>query len=112
MTIHERIKEVRLIIGFTQSKFAERIAISTSYLAEIEHATKAVNDRIIKLVVAEFDVNGNWLRTGEGEMFNNDIDILVNTVVSLFKSLNAQFQQCAVHQLEELVSLHEKNKKL
>ena len=106
MSINERIKEVRGRIGLTQSKFAERIAISTSYLGEIELSTKVANERVIRLVVAEFNVNDHWLRSGEGEMFSPDVDTQAIKVLSLFKSLDQKFKSYALDQLEGLSDLH------
>jgi len=62
MTIHERIKETRRFLGLTQEKYSERLAISISYLSEMERAVTSVNDRTIRLINAEFGVNEHWLR--------------------------------------------------
>ena len=106
MVICDRIKEVRKVIGLTQAKFAEQIAISASYLAELEHSTKTVNERILRLIVGEFNVNEHWLRTGDGEMFNPDVDAKIVRVVSLYRSLDKPFQECALIQLEGLTKLY------
>ena len=106
VSINERIKDVRGTIGFTQSKFAERIAISTSYLGEIELNVKVANERVIRLIVAEFNVNESWLRTGEGDMFSQDVDAHVAKIISLFKSLDQQFQLFVLNQLEGIVEFH------
>ena len=108
MQINKRIRETRMTIGMTQAKFAERIAISAGYLAEIEHNKKPANERIVRLLTAEFSVNDDWLRTGEGSMFNEGTDNQTAKLVSLFKSLNPQFKECALNQLEELADLHGK----
>jgi len=106
MLVNERIKAIRKSIGITQSKFAERIAISTSYMAEIEHGVKTANERVIRLLVAEFNINEHWLRFGDGDMFNHGMDSLVAKTLSLLKSLDPKFQECAIKQLEELVYLY------
>ena len=105
MTTHERIKEIRKAVGLTQSKFADSIAISLSYLAEIEYGNKPISDRIIKLISAEFNVNDQWLRTGEGSMFNEDIDVEISKLISMFKSLNQPFKECALNQMRELTKI-------
>lgn len=69
MTIGERIKLVRKEHGLTQEKFAERIHTSRSNLGNIETDTFAIQDRIKYEICREFDVNREWLDTGEGEMF-------------------------------------------
>lgn len=105
MPINKRIKEVRTALGITQTKFAERIAISASYLAEIEHNNKGATERVIRLLSAEFNVSDHWLRTGEGSMFNDEVDIQTAKIISLFKSLSQQFKDCAINQLDALANL-------
>lgn len=86
MDINKRIKELRQKLGLSQPTFAQRISISNGYIAAIELGNRRVNDRIVKLVCSEFNVNENWLRTGEGEMFeqlsrNQEITQEVNRVL-------------------------------
>jgi transcriptional regulator with XRE-family HTH domain len=106
MSINERIREVRNATGLSQAKFSTRMAISSSYLADIELNNKPATERIIRLLSTEFNVDDNWLRTGEGTMFNAEMDVQVAKIISLFKSLNQQFKGCALNQMEELADLH------
>ena len=69
MTIGKRIKLVRKEHNLTQEKFAERIHTSRSNLGNIETDTFAVQDRILFEICREFDVNREWLETGDGSMF-------------------------------------------
>ena len=86
MDINKRIKELRQELGLSQPIFAQRISISNGYIAAIELGNRRVNDRIIKLVCSEFNVNEDWLRTGEGDPFvqlsrNQEIAKEVNRVL-------------------------------
>ena len=105
MSINQRIKQVRQTVGLPQTKFAERIAISISYIAEIELGKKNVNNRIIRLISAEFGVDEHWLKTGEGSMFDDQADTKAIKATSLFKLLNPRFQEFALNQLNDLVGL-------
>lgn len=96
MEIKDRIKAVRMAVGITQIKFAKRIAISTSYISEVEKGIKEVNERVLRLIVAEFNVNGHWLRTGQGSMFNEDVSAAVPEAMNLFKSLAPDYQDGAL----------------
>lgn len=58
MTRNQRVKQVRLALGLSQPKFAEAIAISKSYMAEIELGNRTVNERMIKLISLTFQVRG------------------------------------------------------
>jgi len=105
MSTKDRIRQVRHSLELTQKKFAERISISTSYINGIECGDKKINDRVIRLISMEFGVSENWLHTGEGEMYNAEEDVALVKANSLFKSLNPQYREHALAQLDGLVYL-------
>ena len=69
MTENDRIKEVRKSVGLTQEKFGERVGIKKSAISQIENGSNSVTDQLRLAVCREFNVNEDWLRTGEGDMF-------------------------------------------
>jgi len=105
MSINERVREIRQTVNLTQTKFAEHIAISTSYFQGIECGAKKVNERTVRLISTEFGVDEHWLRTGEGSMFREENDIEVIKATSIFKSLNPRFRKSALTFLNELAEL-------
>ena len=105
MTTNDRIKQVRHALALTQAKFAERIAISIGFLAEMELGNKRVNERIIRLIGMEFKVSEHWLRTGKGAMYDDDANANIAKAASLFKSLAREYQECALIQLNALTDL-------
>jgi transcriptional regulator with XRE-family HTH domain len=106
MQMHERIRQARNAVGLSQAKFAERMAISSSYVAEIELNNKEASERIIRLLISEFNVSSEWLRSGEGEMFNDGMDAQLSKITSLFNSFDQRFKGCAINQMEELADLY------
>lgn len=68
--MNERIALVRKSLGLTQEKFAEQVGLSRNFMWMIESGTRVPSDRTISDICREFNVNEMWLRTGEGEMFN------------------------------------------
>ena len=66
---NERIKEVRKALGLTLDKFGERVGMKKSSLSQVENCTNAVSGQLRTAVCREFHVREEWLRTGEGEMF-------------------------------------------
>lgn len=66
--MNERIKQVRQSAGLTQLQFAERLGLSRNFIAMIETGGRDPSDRTITDICREFNVNEDWLRTGEGEM--------------------------------------------
>ena len=65
----DRIKQLRKELKLTQQGFADRIGVKQNTVATYEIGRNPPNDTVINLICREFDVNENWLRTGEGEMF-------------------------------------------
>jgi len=110
MDLKGRIKEVRLAVGIPQIKFAERIAISTSYISEIENGIKEPNERVLRLIISEYNINENWLRHGQGTMFNEDMSAKVSEAMGLFKSLDGHFQDGALKMLETLSEINSATK--
>ncbi len=67
----ERLKQLRKTLDLTQQEFADRIGTKRNTIAKYETNTNMPSAAVISLICREFDVNEEWLRTGEGEMFNN-----------------------------------------
>lgn len=70
MNENERIKELRKALGLTQEKFGERVGVKKNTISQIENGVNGVTDQIRLSVCREFNVNEDWLRTGEGSMFS------------------------------------------
>lgn len=70
MTIAERFKHVRKAVGYTQQRMADTLGLKQNTIATYEMGRSELSDRTIKDVCQIFNVNEQWLRTGEGEMFN------------------------------------------
>jgi transcriptional regulator with XRE-family HTH domain len=69
LEIGERIKEARRALKKTQQAFADTIGLKRNTIASYEIGNVLPSDRTIADICREFNVNEEWLRTGEGEMF-------------------------------------------
>lgn len=68
--MNERIVLVRKEAGLTQEEFGARVGgLSRNYIWMIEKGDRTPSDRTISDICREFKVSEEWLRTGEGEMF-------------------------------------------
>lgn len=65
----ERIRKLRKSLDLTQQEFADRIGVKRNTIATYEIGRNEPIDAVVSLICREFDVNEQWLRTGEGEMF-------------------------------------------
>lgn len=110
MTVNQRIKEVRLALGLSQAKFAQAISISNGYIAGIELGNRNVNDRLIKLVSATYNVSEEWLKTGEGSMFKEQPNQLTELATSIFKELKPEYQEYVLKQIDQLLEIQNKEK--
>ena len=71
-TFGDRIKEVRKSLNLTQQKFADRIGTKQNTVAQYEIGRNVPIDPVITAICREFNVNEIWLRTGEGEPFQEE----------------------------------------
>ena len=79
-TVNARLREVRKALNLTIAQMGEAIGLSSSGISALEAGQRKVIDKHIKLIKMAFPVvSESWLRTGEGEMFEqpkDDIDRL------------------------------------
>ena len=68
--MNSRVKLVRDYLNLKQNEFSEKLGIKQSSLSSIENVSVNVSDRVFKDVCLAFNVNKEWLATGNGEMFN------------------------------------------
>lgn len=64
--MNERIRQLRKDLKLTQTEFGNRLGIKQTTVAGYETGGRVPIDAVISLICREFNVNENWLRTGEG----------------------------------------------
>lgn len=69
MTIGERIKVLRKEKNLSMEDFGSVIGMGKSAVSRIENGVNGTTDQTIRSICREFGVNECWLRTGDGEMF-------------------------------------------
>lgn len=67
--IKDRIKKIRKEKKMTQEDFSKKLGLARNSIANYEIGRREPTNAIIVSICREFDVNEDWLRTGEGEMF-------------------------------------------
>jgi len=68
--LNTRIRELRKSLKLTQQEFGNKIGLSKASIGNIENGIINLTDRNVSLICSTYNVNENWLRNGEGEMFN------------------------------------------
>lgn len=67
--MNERLKKLRKELDLTQQEFADKIGSKRNTIAKYETDINVPSTAVISLICKTFNVNENWLRTGEGDMF-------------------------------------------
>ena len=107
-SINRRIKQLRGKLGLSQRDFSKFLSLSSGYIAGVEVNVREVNDRLIKLIVAQFGVNEVWLRLGNGDMFaEKKADEKAVRIVSLFNDLPPHLQDVVLGTIELLRKANE-----
>ena len=89
MLIHERFKELRKYLKMTQTEFGEQLGKTMRTIQEYERANRAITDGVLLNLQEKFNVNIDWMRTGEGSMFLSDNEKKADSgVVSTASSYN------------------------
>lgn len=65
----QRLKLLRKALHLTQMDFAEIINSSNGHVSDMEKGRKNITDSTMDLLELKKNVNINWLKTGEGDMF-------------------------------------------
>ena len=97
--IKDRIKLARTTLGKTQAEFAQAINRTQSLFARYENGTNNINDRTIADICREFNVNEQWLRAGEGQMFKqqDNLDNMLTADVAKLVRSSDEFTKKLIH---------------
>ncbi len=68
-TIGKRIGLLLGAVGIKKVQFAQRLNIDQSYVSQLVSGKRNPSDRTVADICREFHVSELWLRTGQGEMF-------------------------------------------
>jgi len=68
-SLSKRLVKIRETLKISQDELGTKIGISRFSVSNYESGKRNITERVIKDICREFDVNEEWLRTGEGEMF-------------------------------------------
>lgn len=115
----DRIKKIRKELDLTQQEFADRIGVKRGGIANYEIGRNEPTDSVISLICREFNVNEDWLRTGQGEMFieqsrndqmakltkqllNEEEDSFKNRLISVLANLTKEQWQVLAEIAEKL----------
>lgn len=73
--MNKRVKELRNILNLSGEKFGAKIGLTRMAISNIENGKYNLTEQSIKSICREFNVNETWLRTGQGNIFNETLDL-------------------------------------
>lgn len=120
----ERLRKLRKTLDLTQQEFADRIGSARDNIAGYETGRRNPSVAVISLICTKFNVNEDWLRTGNGEMFieltrDEQIENFVGDVLKSeedsfkkkFISMLSALDESDWEVLQKMVELMQENKK-
>lgn len=79
---NNRVKEVRELLNFSQSEFAQKIGTTMTTVSRMETNAVPVSKKTIQRIIDVFGVSKDWLLTGNGEMNLNFVPGQETKVIS------------------------------
>ena len=83
--MHERLKQLRKILGLSQREFGEKLGITDASVSRLEKGERNPSDQTLKSICREFNVNWAWLTEGLGDMFSDLPETLLDEVADEYK---------------------------
>ena len=82
--MNERLKLLRKTLKLNQVDFGSRLSLTGSAISRYESGVNAMADNIVLLICREFNVNEDWLRNGNGEMFSRQSTDLIEQLTQQY----------------------------
>lgn len=89
-TIGDRISLIIERNDLKKVQFAKKLNIDQSYVSRLIKGKGDPSDRLIEDICEKFNVNENWLRSGEGEMKSETDDSILNSVAKKYNLSDRQ----------------------
>lgn len=78
----DRIRKIRNALKLNQEEFGEKLGVSRSVVVNAELGRANPNNLFINHIADVYHVNRHWLETGEGEMFIESGDSLLDQMAA------------------------------
>lgn len=80
--MNTRIKELRTALHLTLEGFGDRIGVTRAAVSKWENGDRGIADSMVVSICREFGVSEQWLRTGEGEMFEQTRETVLDRLAT------------------------------
>lgn len=116
MTQSERVNEIRKTLDLTMEKFGEKLGVGKTAISNIESGNRNLTEQMSKAICREYNVNYDYLMYGEGEMFDDlpqtivdelcaqyDLNDFDKALVEMYVSLPAGSRERIKEYMKQLV---------
>ena len=116
MTQSEHVKEIRKTLDLTMEKFGEKLGVGKTAISNIESGNRNLTEQMSKAICREYNVNYDYLMYGEGEMFDDlpqtivdelcaqyDLNDFDKALVEMYVSLPAGSRERIKEYMKQLV---------
>lgn len=69
MSLGKRLKQIRESLKLSQQQFAEKLSIKSQSVYKVEKDLNGLSNETLINLIKNYNVNVNWLLTGDGQMF-------------------------------------------
>lgn len=114
MTQGERVREIRKTLKLTLEKFGGKLGVGKGAISAIETGARNLTEQMAVSICREYNVNYDYLVNGEGEMFDNlpqtvleelckqyDLDDLDRKLIDLYLTLDPDVRQAIKKHIRE-----------
>ena len=102
--IISRIKLLRKELNLSQAAFAEKLGYTRGKIENIELGRVEPNKLFLQQIGSTYNVDPDWLETGEGEMFlpSDEVTDLFDFAADLFQNKNLAWVRCLCEYVAQL----------
>lgn len=83
--MQDRIRTLRKTLKISQNEFGKKLGVSNTAISKLENGENSITEQMIKSICREFNVNYLWLTEGEGEMFSDFPETILDELKSEYK---------------------------
>jgi transcriptional regulator with XRE-family HTH domain len=105
-TTNGRIAAIREHLGLNQSKFAQKLGVTSQLINQIEAGKVRLTEANIRLICFTFKVNEEWLREGMGDMMDEEAALsdYERRLLGFFRELSPSAQDMVIKHAENLLA--------
>lgn len=105
--IGKRIRLLRKSLKLNQTDFGKPLGLKQAIIGQYETGVRNITDRNIDMLCKTYNINKDWLLTGEGEIENKNSNTLIHEI-----SQTQNLTELDIQFLKKYLKLSNKNREL